>query len=286
VTGGALAWALVTAVAFGAADFLGGMASRRAPVLAVVLVSQVLALVLLALVSPFAGAGPSAAALGWGAAAGVAAGFAFLAYYRGLAIGRMGVVSTMAAIWSAVVPLVVGVVVGGERPSAPAVAGAVVAVVAIALLAATPLGEGVPAPGSRGGWPGLGEGVAAGIGFGLFLVFVERAGPGPPVWPLLAAAAGTTAVVGALAAWRRVDVAAVRGHLTLVAGAGAFGVLGGMAVLLAVRDGLLSLVAVVAALSPVPTIVLARLVLHEHLRGRHLLGVALALAGVALIAGG
>jgi drug/metabolite transporter (DMT)-like permease len=289
VTGLALVWALATAVAFGTADFLGGVASRRVPVLPVVLLSQLVALVLLG-VSAVVLTGPlTEEALVWGAAAGVAAGLAFLAYYRGLAVGRMGLVSTMTAVWSAVVPVAVGLTVGGERPAGIAVLGIGVALVAIVLLSSGPAEEDGsslrPPDGFVVGQPGLVEGVGAGIGYGAFFVFIERAGEGSVAWPLSAAAGATVLVVGAIGLWQRTDLGSARRHLGPIAATGLFQALGGVAVVLAVREGLLSLVAVVAALSPLPTMLLARTLLAERLTVRHLAGVALALLGVALIAG-
>ncbi|HUF31765.1 MAG TPA: EamA family transporter [Acidimicrobiales bacterium] len=291
MTGLAIAWALLTALAFGAADFLGGLASRRVPVLPVVLVSQIVAVVLLAVSVVLVPGTWTAAALGWGTAAGAAAGLAFLAYYRGLAVGRMGLVSTMAAVWSAVVPVVVGLTLGGERPAGVAVAGIGVAIVAITLLSS---GEAAPGPAPPGigaggtvpalGQPGLVEGVLAGIGFGGFFVFIERTGTASATWPLLAAATATTVVVGVVALVRGADLRLVRGHLRPVVAAGVLQVVGGLAVVLAMREGLLSLVAVLAALSPLPTMLLARVVLAELLTGRQLGGICLGLLGVVLIA--
>lgn len=318
MTGVALWWAVATAVSFGAADFLGGLASRRAPVLPVVLVSQIVAALVMAAFVVVEGAAPTPRALAWGAAGGATSGLAFLVYYRGLAIGRMGLVSTVTAVCSALVPVLVGVVLGGERPGTAAVAGMVVSLVAVVLLssggshaddhatpavavpAATPTGATVPdevrsrATSDRSpadgvqlpGPPGLVEGAAAGIGYGAFFICIERVGEeGGAGWPLLAAALATVVVVFGIVVARRVNVATVRPAVGLVVVTGVLQLAGGLAVLLSVRAGPLSLVAVVAALSPVPTMLLARAVLAERLARPQVAGVALALVGVALIAG-
>lgn len=298
MTGLAVVWAVATAASFGAADFVGGWVSRRVPVIPVVLVSQLVAVALFAAALLVDRRPATTAALTWGAAAGVGAGLAFVVYYRGLAVGRMGLVATVTAVTSAVVPAAVGVVLAGERPTAGAVVGAAVALGAVVLLsaggphgddagAALGGGDGVPMP-RRGttmpGPPGLVEGILAGLGYGAFFVCIERTGEGSAVWPLLAAAMATVAVVGLIAASRRSDLRAAAMAPGPIVAAGALQAGGGLAVLLAVRQGLLSLVAVVAALSPVPTTVLARVVLAEHLERHQVLGVGLAVVGVALIA--
>jgi drug/metabolite transporter (DMT)-like permease len=70
----------------------------------------------------------------------------------------------------------------------------------------------------------------------------------------------------------------------LVAGAGVLDTTANAFQLLAVREGLLALVAPVSALYPAGTVMLARLVLHEHIGRARLIGLAMAVAGLVLIA--
>ena len=156
---------VASAVSYGTADFLGGLATRRAIATAVVLVSQSVGLVTLTVVLALTDQQvPPAADLGWGALAGLCGMVGLVLFYQALATGTMGVVAPVTAVVSAVVPVTFGLATG-ERPGWLALAGIVVAVPAIVLL-----GWG------GGGGPGerrtvdrgsLVLAVAAGIGFGL-----------------------------------------------------------------------------------------------------------------------
>lgn len=286
---------LAAAAGYGAADFLGGWASRRGGVLPVVLWSQVAGLVALGLaLALLRGAAPSRAALGWGATAGVVVAVGLVVYFRGLARARMGVVAPITAVVTATVPVCAGLL-AGERPSAVALSGVALAVAAVALVTLAPSRAGPPGPlapasppvlASRTAPAGVIEAVIAGGAFGLFFVCMDRTGAGAAVWPLLAAnAASLVVLVLAVAvskrAWR-----APRASLPLIVGAGVCGTAASLAFLLAVRDGLLSLVSVLASLSPAMTVALARIVMSERLGPGQLAGLAAAVAGVGLIAAG
>jgi drug/metabolite transporter (DMT)-like permease len=152
----ALLLALAAAVVYGSSDFLGGLASRRSPVLAVVAVSQAVGLVALLPLLVVLPGRPALGAIGWGAASGIAGGIGVALLYRGLSVGRMGVVAPTTAVGAAAVPVLFGLGVG-ERPGLAALVGIAVALVAIVLVSATPSpgapegagpGVGIAAPGS------------------------------------------------------------------------------------------------------------------------------------------
>src|ERR1700716_2978498 len=106
--------ALVSALCFGVSDFSGGLAARRVPAGAVVLVTNALSLALAAIaVAVLPGSAYSVRDLAWGAAAGVVGLLGVVLLYRGLAIGPMSVVAPLTAVLSAVVPVVVGPGRGG-----------------------------------------------------------------------------------------------------------------------------------------------------------------------------
>lgn len=286
---------LAAAAGYGAADFLGGWASRRNGALPVVLWSQLAGLVLLvgALV-PLAGGPPTPAALGWGGAAGGAVAIGLVVYFRGLARARMGVVAPTTAVVTAAVPVCAGLL-AGERPSWFALAGVLCAVVAVALVSLAPSHVGPPgplataprpAPTSAARAPGLLDALIAGGAFGLFFICMDRTGPGAAVWPLLAANVASLGVLGVAAAVTRRSWRPTRAALPTIVAAGIFGTAASLAFLLAVRQGLLSLTSVLASLSPVVTVALARMVMGERLAGLQLGGLAAAVAGVGLIAVG
>lgn len=287
--------AMFAALGFGSSDFFGGMAARRVPVLTVALVAQAAAVGMVAIFVLLYAEPPTAHAIGWGLAGGVSAGIASTVYYRGLAIGQMGPVATAAAVWSAIVPVIAGLIMG-ERPSPLAWGGVALALIAIPLVSWHPAAAphdphmGHPPPTRRRG-SGLLEGTIAGVFFGGLFIFLDLAdntgtseNPGSAgFWPVLAATTGGLIVIAIVFCVLRPRVRGLARTWPAIVVAGACGGAGFVLFLLANREGLLSLAAVVTALSPVPTAILARIFLREALGHIQTAGIALALAGVVLI---
>jgi drug/metabolite transporter (DMT)-like permease len=292
---------LAAALSYSGADFLGGLLSRRSGVLPVVVLSQIASLVVLLLALAATGFGaPTVQGLAWGAAAGVIAGIGLLAYFRGLAVGRMALVAPTTAVVGAAVPVVAGLALG-ERPSVWALVGIGLAIVAVALVSLSPERAVQPAgvlvavdahdadvrP-ERVSRPGLVEALVAGVVFGLFFVFLNQAGPGGegasgPLWPLLAVTAASMLPLGAVVAVRRRSLRPQPGSIPAIVASGVLGSAGSLLFLLAAQRGLLSLAAVLASLSPAGTVLLARVVLDERLHAPQIVGLVLAIAGAALI---
>ena len=154
---------LAAALLYGSSDFAGGLASRRlSPVQAAVAGSAVAAAAAWTVLIMSAGPGPSVRAVAWGLASGLAGGTGTLVLYRGLARGQMTVVGPVSAVGAAVFPVLAGVALG-ERPSMLAVAGVLVALPAIVLVAAAG-----PLRGRLGG--GALEGIGAGLAFGVLFI--------------------------------------------------------------------------------------------------------------------
>lgn len=276
----AVVLALAAALVYGAGDFAGGMATRRAPALTVVLASQVLGgLLLTALAFAIGGDPLPAGDVAWAAMAGVAGGGALALLYHGLATGVMSLVAPVTAVVAAAVPVLAGVGFG-ERPSPVAGAGMLLALGAIALISR-------PATDEHGAGhldaKTLGLALAAGLGFGLFFIGLERTSDGTGLWPLVPArGAAALGFVGL--------VLATRTSLRIPAGLGRWIVAAAVCdtaanalYLLAVRRGLLAIVAVLTSLYPASTLVLARVVLGERLARVQRLGLAGAASAVVLI---
>lgn len=292
----ALLLGLGAAVVYGSADFLGGLASRRSPVLAVVAVSQVAGLAVLGALIWFLPGTPTTSALLWGAASGAAGGAGVALLYRGLSVGRMGIVAPTTAVGAAAVPVIYGLAVG-ERPSALALIGVAIALIAIVAVSLTPapehpgtpeavapgVGVAVPEAGARRMPAGLPEAIAAGIAFGAFFILLARAGDQSGLWPLIGARAASISLVvgGALLTGRSLRPA--RADMGAVFGSGALDMAANALYLLATFSGLLSLVAVLTSLYPASTVLLARIALGERLAGVQILGLLLAAGGVTLI---
>lgn len=271
---------VASAVVYGAADFLGALATRRSGVFAVVVWSQFAGLTVLAIAIAVTGeALPAMSDMGWGAAGGVGGGVGVVLLYRGLAIGRMGVVAPTAAVGAASIPVVVGLLLG-ERPALVALAGVVVALTAIVLVASDSAAAG--ASGSRVP-PGLPEAVGAAMGFAVFFICLANVQGEAALWPLLAArvSIGIAAMAGvATRSSLRPGVAALPG----IAVVGVLDMAANLLYMLASRRGLLSIVAVLVSLYPAVTVLLARFVLDERLSARQMAGLLAAGVGVVLIA--
>jgi uncharacterized membrane protein len=170
---------LLAAVTYGTADFLGGLATKRNPVVRVVLVSQAIGLLAYLAAVPLLPEGRfTGEAWAWGAAAGAAGavGIAFL--YRGLARGRMSVVAPITAVISVSIPVLVGLALG-ERPTGFQLLGVAAVVPAVGLVSTVPEPAASGSPGGvRTARAGVLDALTSGVGIGLFLVALSRAGEG------------------------------------------------------------------------------------------------------------
>jgi drug/metabolite transporter (DMT)-like permease len=265
------------ALAWGLADFYGGMASRTAAAVAVLAVAQTIAFALLAAGVVLLGAAPPGgdfvlyAMLG-----GVAEVTALAAFYTGLARGAMGVVAPVSAI-AGVVPLVVGLA-GGEPASAVRLAGMIVALLGMVATAIE------PGRLSRRAAAGAGLALVSAVSFGVFYVaFAEAARRGDALWAVLVNRATMVALLlAAVALFRPRLPRAPRVVLVLVA-IGVLDIVGTALYAVATRHGPVSIVGVLASGYPVVTVILARIVLGERLHALQRAGSAVALAGVVLI---
>ncbi len=266
---------LASAASFGAGDFAGGLATRRASGLAVAagaqLVGCVLLVGLLAVVRPPA-PGPSSLALGL--AAGVVGAIGVASLYRALAIGAMGLVAAVSGAGTVAVPLLASLFLlgGGIRPLQ---LGGVACVVA-AVLAASGAAR------SRASRRAIGLALLAALAFGFWYVLLDRAAAAEGLWALTSSRVSGTAFMLVLAGLRG-SLSSIRRTRLLVTTSGAFDVTGNALFVLA-RGGLpVGLAAALSGIYPLVTMLLARTVLGERLPRLGLAGVALALAGIVLI---
>jgi uncharacterized membrane protein len=276
----AMLLALASAVVYGMADFAGGLASRRATAAAVVALSQAAGLVAVVLLLPWLGGDPTPADLAWGAAAGVAGGAGLLLFYRSLATGVMSVVAPVTAVSAAALPVLGGLLLG-ERIGPLAAVGIVLALAAVVLVAA----EGGLASLRSARLGTVAPALAAGAGFGLFFVVLDRTGEDAGLSPLVAARVVSVLVIGglALASGRALRVS--RRVLPVVVLAGVGDMTANALFLVATQvGGQLAITGVLASLYPASTVLLAQVVLRERLAGAQRAGLAVAAAAVVLIA--
>jgi drug/metabolite transporter (DMT)-like permease len=276
-----LALAFSSGVAWGAADFLGGLSARRLPLLVVASVSQAAGFVFIALLVVVRGEGPPGTGpVTLGLLAGCAGAVGLTALYRGLAIGRMSVVAPTAAL-SGVVPVAWGLI-RGDQPSSIQLAGIAIAIGGVAL-AARSSGDGSDRPAAAG----VGLALVAALMLGILVVMLDEVGRSDALWGTLTVRMGALVLLGGAVVARRPPFAMTRrqGARLVVVGVLDNGANLSFA-LAAAAGGTLALTAVLGSLYPVTTVLLARTVLHERLARHQAIGVALALAGVAAIAWG
>jgi drug/metabolite transporter (DMT)-like permease len=270
--GGALCW--------GVGDFLGGLASRRLAVITVLTVSQAIGLAGLALWVLVAGdAFPGITQLLPAAAAGIAGLVGLGALYRGFAIGAMGIVAPISAA-SPIVPLALDAA-KGDTPAALQWVGIALVLTGIAVLSRGPSGTG-----QRRVAAGAGLAVVAAVGFGLFVVGLDAGADESAAWAVVAARTASVSVAVAAALVTTTSLRPPRRLVPMLVGTGVFDTGAGVLVAAATTYGAAGVVAVLGALYPVVTVVLAWAVLGEQLSLSKRIGGVVALAGAAFVAAG
>lgn len=274
---------LASAAAWGSADFGGGLASRRAPLFGVLLITQlvgcVLAVVLALLRSePVPGPGDLAISVAGGIVGGIGIG----ALYLGLATGRMGVVAPISGVLAAVVPVSAGILLEG-LPGPARIAGIGLALVAVVLVSNSASDEPGGAGGRRRVRSDVGIGLLAGVALGLLNLIISRLSPGLVFGPLVALRATEAVLIAAVIATTRRTWRVPRPIFPLLLVVGGLDMAGNGFFILAAHAGRLDIAAVLSSLYPVSTLILAAVVLRERIVGVHALGVVAAVVAIVLV---
>jgi drug/metabolite transporter (DMT)-like permease len=276
-----VALALAASLSWGIADFGGGIGTRRMHVLWVVVASQCAGLVLVGtLALATQPQPPTGRELAWGAFGGVLGAVGLGSFYRALAIGSMGIVGPISTT-GAIVPVAYGLA-RGEHPSVLQAFGIVVAIAGVVAASLEPLPEGR----GRKVAAGVGLSLLAALGFGSSLLGLNRVSQAGVVWGTLTLRLTAVPIVCLVALLARPSTARLRATLPIVLAAGLFDAGANLLYGASARHGLISVVSVLGSLYPVVLVVLARVVLAERIAPPQLAGVAVALAGVALISAG
>lgn len=274
----AIVLALISALVYGTSDYCGGRAARSSPLLAVTMVTQTttaaLAITMVLIErAPF----PDASDVAWSVGAGLMSLTGILSFYEALANGAMTVVAPITGVVSAVVPVVVGITTG-DRPSIIALLGVALALGAVALVSGLGGHSDRPTP-MRIGLLAL----VAGVGFGLLFVFLDRTSDDSGLWPLAIGQFTTWPIATALVISRHVPVREIGRSALLAVTAGAFAISANVTYLLATREGLLTLVAVVASMYPATTVAWATALDGERMTGPQKVGLGLAAGAVVMV---
>src|SRR5262245_39305407 len=285
----AIAPALMSAVMYGVSDYIGGRASRRSPATAVALVAEVVIFAVCIIAVPLFGSGTiTDRAVWWGLVAGVMSSLGVVGLYIALARGNMTVVAPVTGVIAAVVPVAAGIVLG-ERPSEWAVAGIVLAIVAVALIGGVTgmLAGGESRPAIDAGTLMIAIGV--GVAFGLLFVSYDRSGDDTGQWPLLFARfTALPVLIVAYALQTRGDRPQLPGRHVLVPAAAVGLLIAGSnaTYLVSTREGLLSVVAVVVAMYPASTIGLAAVIDGERASRSQIAGMVMAAGALVMVTAG
>jgi drug/metabolite transporter (DMT)-like permease len=310
--------ALGAAAGYGSSDYTAGLAARRASVVRVTVLAEVTSAALLLCVIPFVSSqAPSLTSVLWGIGAGASGVTGAMALYLGFRHAAFSVASSVSAVGTAAFSVLAGLALG-EQPGALSLAGIALALPAIVTVS-TPArkpsppdqhgqdpvteGPGLEPSGGSGGRlaapgqqrfraatgrhaAGVGLGLAAGAGFGLFFIGLNEAGSGTDLWPIVVSQLAALVTVSCVATATRDLRLPPAGARRLSVLTGTIGAAGTTMFFLATHHGLLAVTAVITSLYPAETILLARLVSGERLTAVRIIGLCLAGASVGLIAAG
>jgi drug/metabolite transporter (DMT)-like permease len=268
-------YALAAVFAWGASDFLGGYASRRANAFLLTAIAHISGLTLMATLAmathaPF----PSRTAVMWALAGGLSGGGALAIFYRALASGRMGLTAPVAAVLGAAIPVAFGMVHEG-LPHTAQIAGFILAALGIWLISRS----------EDGGRPeGIGMAALSGIGFAGFYLCIRQAGDSSALWIAAISKIASFGLTGTLVlvgrSIRQIDR---RGAVYGVV-AGCLDIIGSVLFIRASQTGRLDAAVVLSSLYPAVTVLLARFILNEHFTRWKAVGMFAALAAVPMIA--
>lgn len=270
--------ALCSAVVYGVGDWLGGRASRHQHSLVVAVTGQMVSLVLVVLAVLAMGTpSPDLSTWLWGAAGGCFGALGIAGLYHGFAHGDITVVAPVSAVVGAVLPVGFALATG-ERPSALALVGIAIAAAAIALVSGA-LGT------HQHNTPPRIVLLAVGVGacFGLLFVALERTDPDSGLWPLVAARVASVPLLLILVWLTHTALVRHRPSLGIAVVAGVFDMAANVLYLVAVRSGMLAIVAVVASLYPASTVALAYVVDKERVGKWQSIGLGAAAVALVLV---
>ena len=280
---------LLTAVTYGAADFFAAIASRKIRVVEVTALASLSGLIVLTVLLPFMGGTFSGEAFFWGLMGGLSSVVALLCLYASLALGPISIISPLGALVSAIVPAIIGVSLLGESFSVLGWVAIALALVAVVLVGFVP-GENVTLPKPRA----IVLAIGAGIGIGIAVSSLARSPHDSGIAPIIVMRTTAALLLGAM-----VLITALRNRnfsardartpitsrvLLTIAAAGSLDAGANIFFTLASRSGSLTVVGVLTALYPLGTILLARLVLKEHVATTQKIGIALTLTASLLLA--
>jgi uncharacterized membrane protein len=270
-------YALMSAFAFGTADFLGGFSSRKNSTIITVAWAQTVGLITVIIAAPLMGADSVVGIdILWGMVSGVSGALGVLFLFRGLSTGIASIVSPVAALSGAALPVLFGFLIG-ERPPLLTWSGVALSLPAIMLLSWEKGGKNDHVIRS------LRLGLISGACFGGFFILISRTSEGSGLWPLVAARFTTVPLFILLTLFRKTKFRLEPGTRRVTILSGFLDMAANVFYLMAVRTGYLIFAVILSALYPAPTVVLQKIFLHEKLTRLRIIGLLLSITGAALI---
>lgn len=271
-------YGLASALTWGAADFGGGIASKKSSPYAVVVWGDLIGMTAVGVLAVALGDPlPSLLSVGFIVRASFCGAIGIIILYRALADGKMSIAAPVSALMAAVIPVAVGVVMDGW-PKLLTMGGVLLALVSIWLVARTEH-EGQ----MRIHWADVRLPLFAGVLFGLFFIFMHKGANESVLWPAVFLRISSAILLTVIALFGRNSLRVVRDHWGLVAFIGIFDVAGNVFYILAAQTGRMDIAAVLGSLYPGMTVALAWLILKEKISASQLAGIALALTAIVMI---
>jgi len=270
-----VALGLASAALWGAGDFCGGWTTKRQSVYSVIVSSQIVGLLMFVALAVASGeALPSLSDLALSALGGLGGAIGIIALYRALAEGRMGVAAPVSAVVAAMLPVPISYMLDGA-PKVGQLIGFALALVAVWFISRTEHAQ------TR--WRELMLPVIAGVGFGVFFIFIGQVSDRAVWWPLAIMRTVSLTTLFVVATVQRRPRLVEQRYWLVAALVGAFEVGGNTFFALAGQAGRLDVASVVSSLYPATTVVLAWLILKERFNRAQTIGIVAALVAVILI---
>lgn len=271
--------AILSSILWGSADFFGGKLSKRYQAIAVTAVSQAFGL-LIGITIILVSSSWLRPNLSWdgyflsGVCAGLLGFIGLVAFYSGLATGRMGVVAPISAL-SVLIPLTIAFI-NGEKPSSAQLLG-----MGIALTGAV-FASGPELKGGLAVKP-IVFAVIAAFGFGAAVAFIAKGSASSAIMTMTTMRFSTFIVALFLFARFRTLGGFKKKDLPVLIGIGGADSIANLLLGVATTKGLVSLAVVLGSLYPIVTALLAFKILHERLHKIQYVGIGFAIVGVAVI---
>lgn len=270
--------ALCAATVFGVADYSGGRAARTVHPMVVTFVGQCGGFLVLLAIATISGATiPPLSDWIWGGVAGLVGATGLLAFYRAMGSGYMTVVAPVSAVTATAIPVIVGLLTG-ERPGVLALLGIPIAIVAIALVSDVMGPDHRKAPRLV-----LWLAIISGVGFGTIFVILGHTTDDSGMWPVVAMRIASIPYMFVVLKLRKERISSAKANLRFVLASGILDSSANGIYLLAVRQGLMSIVSTINSFYPASTMLLATKLDGEKIHKSQAVGLLFAAISLTLI---